>query len=65
HNYAAVDLFTCSDQMDYEKALEYLKEKFCCSNLNYQVIKRGSNVINKAPKLNSIKHAYEGTAGKS
>jgi len=46
NNYAAVDLFTCSDKMDYTKALEFLKEKFECKNLDFQVIKRGVNAIN-------------------
>ncbi len=45
HNYAAIDMFTCSDQMDYNKALNYLKEIFGCKSLNHKVIKRGENVI--------------------
>ena len=45
HNYAAVDMFTCSEDMDYDKALVYLKEKFGCEALKHQVIKRGLNVI--------------------
>jgi S-adenosylmethionine decarboxylase len=57
HNYAAVDLFTCSDQMDYEKALEYLKNKFNCKQLSHQVIKRGDKVIAKKIKLTSSKYA--------
>jgi S-adenosylmethionine decarboxylase len=57
HNYAAVDMFTCSDQMDYEKALAYLKEKFNCKDLSHQVIKRGDKVIAKKIKLTTSKYA--------
>jgi S-adenosylmethionine decarboxylase proenzyme len=45
HNYAAVDLFTCSDKMHYEKSLEFLKEKFECKNLEFKIIERGINAI--------------------
>ena len=57
HNYAAVDLFTCSDKMDYNKALEYLKDKFGCEKLSHQVIKRGEKVIAENIKLSTRKYA--------
>jgi S-adenosylmethionine decarboxylase proenzyme len=45
NSYAAVDLFTCSDKMDYKKALDFLKEKFECENLEFQVIERGLKAV--------------------
>ena len=45
NNYAAVDLFTCSDKMNYKKALAFLKEKFECKNLDFQVIERGVDAL--------------------
>lgn len=47
HNYAAIDMFTCSDQMDYDKALEYLKDVFACKQLKHKVLKRGENIVSE------------------
>ena len=51
HNYAAVDMFTCSEDMDYDKALVYLKEKFGCKVFKHQVIKRGENVVTQSSEV--------------
>ena len=51
HNYAAVDMFTCSEDMDYDKALVYLKEKFGCKVFKHQVIKRGKNVVTQSSEV--------------
>ena len=51
HNYAAVDMFTCSEYMDYDKALVYLKEKFGCKVFKHQVIKRGENVVTQTSEV--------------
>lgn len=51
HDYAAIDMFTCTDKMDFTKALEYLKEAFECEILSHKMLKRGVDVSKK------IKHA--------
>jgi S-adenosylmethionine decarboxylase len=51
HNYAAVDMFTCSEDMDYDKALVYLKEKFGCKVFKHQVIKRGEDVVTQSSEV--------------
>ena len=51
HDYAAIDMFTCTDKMDFTKALEYLKEAFECEILSHKMHKRGVDVSKK------IKHA--------
>ena len=61
HQYAAVDMFTCSDKMDHQKALAYLKEQFSCGKLNFQVIKRGEHLNKSTLNPNYTGHAYEGT----
>lgn len=47
HHYAAIDMFTCSDLMDYNKALEYLKFIFECKKLKHKVLKRGENIVSE------------------
>ena len=39
--YAAVDIFTCGDDVDPMVAFEYLKRHFKTKNATYQVIQRG------------------------
>ena len=41
HGYAAVDLFTCSDDVDVEKALEYLRSAFNPSSVSVVELRRG------------------------
>lgn len=41
HQYAAVDLFTCNDQMNYKAAYDHLVEKLGASKHDYKVVKRG------------------------
>lgn len=40
-SYAAIDIFTCSDNMSADKALEVIKEKFSASEIKGQEITRG------------------------
>ena len=41
NNYAAVDLFTCSKDMNFEKALNHLKIKFETKDCEWKMIERG------------------------
>lgn len=48
HDYAAIDMFTCTDKMDFQAALNYLKQAFGCEILKHKMIKRGENVVLKS-----------------
>ncbi len=39
--YAAVDIFTCGDDVDPMVAFDYLKEHFRTQNATYQIVQRG------------------------
>ncbi|RKZ27454.1 adenosylmethionine decarboxylase [bacterium] len=41
HGYAAVDLFTCSEDVDVEKAIEYLRSAFRPSSVSVVELRRG------------------------
>ncbi len=41
HNYCALDIFTCGNIIDNNKAVSYIKEKLNCKNLSLSEIKRG------------------------
>ena len=41
HNYAAVDLFTCSDTMKYQLALDEIFSQLGCQSSDVKVIDRG------------------------
>ena len=41
YGYAAVDFFTCGDQVDPWKACRYMKEKLACLEMHTQEISRG------------------------
>lgn len=41
YGYAAVDLFTCGDEVDPWKGFEYLKEKLGSQNVSMTELKRG------------------------
>lgn len=41
HNYAAVDLFTCSDSMNYQLALDEIFSELECQSNDIKVIDRG------------------------
>lgn len=41
-NFAAVDIFTCGNIADPELGLNYLAEKLCCSDFDWQIMLRGS-----------------------
>jgi S-adenosylmethionine decarboxylase len=47
HDYAAIDLFTCTDKMNFEKALNYMKKVFGCDVLKHKTLKRGVDVSKK------------------
>lgn len=47
HDYAAIDLFTCTDKMNFEKALNYMKKVFGCDVLKHKMLKRGVDVSKK------------------
>jgi S-adenosylmethionine decarboxylase proenzyme len=42
HNYAAVDIFTCGNEMDPKKALKYLSKYLRCKRLKYSSVRRGN-----------------------
>jgi S-adenosylmethionine/arginine decarboxylase-like enzyme len=43
HKYAAVDIFSCGDKVDYNKIIDYLKDKLKCKNFSSISINRGSH----------------------
>jgi len=43
HGYAAIDLFTCSDDVDVEAAIQYLKDHFKPSKIEKVEVDRGVN----------------------
>jgi len=52
HNYAAVDIFTCGDQLKAERLGDFLKEKLGASEVTTQIYNRGD--------ITHIKKANEG-----
>ena len=42
HKYVAVDIFSCGDKVDYNKIIDYLKDKLKCKNFSSTSINRGS-----------------------
>lgn len=44
HNYAAVDLFCCNPQVDFEAARDYLIEVLSVQDSSFQVLERGCGV---------------------
>ena len=49
HSYAAVDMFTCSDKMNYKEAEVYLKEVLESQNSSSKLVVRGEGVTEKMP----------------
>lgn len=41
HNYAAVDLFTCSEEMDYDAAYRFLEKELGASKSSFKKVLRG------------------------
>jgi len=41
HSYAAVDLFTCSEDMDYDAAYKFLEEKLEAKRSSFKKVLRG------------------------
>ena len=41
HNYVAIDFFTCNQQYDITKGIEYLRDKFKAEKVEIQEIRRG------------------------
>jgi len=52
HGFAAVDLFTCSEKMDYQKAIDYLCEVFESKDYSFKVIERGKDIVGTKLELN-------------
>ncbi|MBN1697109.1 MAG: S-adenosylmethionine decarboxylase proenzyme [Spirochaetales bacterium] len=51
YGYCALDIFTCGDEMDSARAVEYLKEEFCAGSLSIMEVKRGTLDIPKEKLL--------------
>lgn len=45
YDYAAVDFFTCSDRLSFQKAYDYLTQKLQSQKHSYKVVKRGEKKI--------------------
>ena len=43
HNYAAVDLFTCSEDMDYDAAYKFLEKELKAERSSFTKVLRGEN----------------------
>ena len=52
HGYAAVDVFTCGEEADPEKACAYLREKFHSKRHTILEIKRGQSIESLNPPTN-------------
>ena len=42
HKYAAVDIFSCGNKVDYNKIIDYLKNKLKCKKCSSRSINRGN-----------------------
>ena len=42
YKYAAVDIFSCGNKVDYNKIIDYLKDKLKCKSYTSKSIKRGN-----------------------
>ena len=42
HKYAAVDIFSCGNKVDYNKIIDYLEDKLKCKNCSSISINRGN-----------------------
>jgi S-adenosylmethionine/arginine decarboxylase-like enzyme len=42
HKYAAVDIFSCGNKVDYNKIIDYLKDNLKCKNCSSMSINRGN-----------------------
>mgnify|MGYP001592053285 CR=1 FL=1 len=56
YGYCALDIFTCGDKIDSEKALNYLKQKLKCQSISVVETKRG--VLNLP--VGKLKHKPDG-----
>ena len=43
HKYVAVDIFSCGNKVDFNKIINYLKDKLKCKNSSSVSINRGSH----------------------
>lgn len=57
YGYCAVDIFTCGDQIDSEKALHFLKDKLEAKNIS--ILETGRGVLNLP--VEKIKHKPDGS----
>ncbi len=65
YGYAAVDLFTCGDEIQPEKAFDYLKQRLAASSVSVMEVKRGVLEAQGGPLLHkpaSVKGVLEDTA---
>lgn len=56
YGYAAVDLFTCGDEVDPWKGFSYLREKFESGNVSMTELRRGL----LPPQMGNVKHKPDG-----
>ena len=42
HKYAAVDIFSCGNKVDYNKIIDYLKDKLKCKSCSSISVNRGN-----------------------
>ncbi len=59
YDFAAIDIFTCSQQMDDEKACTFLKEAFEAAESISQTYKRGSMAHIKKVRDSQILHHHQ------
>lgn len=45
HNYAAIDIFTCSDKMNYKAAIDYLVQNLQPKTFETKIVERGKNAL--------------------
>ncbi len=57
YGYAAVDIFTCGDQIEPQVAAQYLIERFRCKNASVAEMKRGT----LSPFDKKLPHKVSGT----
>lgn len=54
HNFASVDIYTCGESIDFEKAVNWLKKELQSENSVQKHFERGNFTIDEKPKYNKV-----------
>lgn len=59
HDYAAVDIFTCGENMELERAIRHLAEVFESQKHEYQVVNRGDIQTIRSLHVSQTQHHHQ------